>query len=111
VRVAHDTLLRDGDVVEIADWSLAFHDAEVPSDPTMAGGDARLRDVTELATRSYVETDQVVRQSRILSVLTRAAAAVSRCPPRSSCSTRCSPRAEAVPANQDRPSSRAIARP
>ena len=46
----------------------------------MAGGDVRLRDVTELATRSYVETDLVVRQSRILSVLTRAAAAVVATP-------------------------------
>jgi len=80
VRVARDTLLRDGDVVEIADWSLAYRDTEVPSDPAMAGGDARLRDVTELATRSYVETDKVVRQSRILSVLTRAAAAVVSMP-------------------------------
>lgn len=80
VRVQRDQLLRDGDVLEIADWKLAYRDAELPSDPAMAGGDARLRDVTELATRSYVETDQVVRQSRILSVLTRAAAAVVSMP-------------------------------
>ena len=32
-RVERDTLLRDGDVVEIADWSLAYRDAELPSDP------------------------------------------------------------------------------
>jgi len=79
-RVTRDTLLRDGDVVEIADWSLAYRDAEAPSDPAMAEGDPRLRDVTELATRSYVETDQILRQSRILSVLTRAAAAVVSMP-------------------------------
>ena len=36
--------------------------------------------MTELATRSYVETDKIVRQSRILSVLTRAAAAVVATP-------------------------------
>ena len=80
VRVVSDTLLRDGDVVEIADWSLAYRDAELPSDPATAANDNRLRDVTELATRSYVETDKVVRQSRILSVLTRAAAAVVSMP-------------------------------
>ena len=90
VRVERDLLLRDGDVVEIADWSLAYRDAELPSDPAAAANDARLRDVTELATRSYVETDKVVRQSRILSVLTRAAAAVVSMPTAGSCSTRCS---------------------
>ena len=77
-RVERDTLLRDGDVVEIADWSLVYRVAEQPSDP--ATQDARLRDVTELATRSFVETDALVRQSRILSVLTRAAAAVVSMP-------------------------------
>ena len=80
-RVERDLLLRDGDVVEIADWSLAYRDTELPSDPAIgADNDARLRDVTELATRSYVETDKIVRQSRILSVLTRAAAAVVATP-------------------------------
>jgi sigma-B regulation protein RsbU (phosphoserine phosphatase) len=79
-RVERDMLLRDGDVVEIADWSLAYRDAELPSDPDVAANDLRLRDVTELATRSYVETDKIVRQSRILSVLTRAAAAVVATP-------------------------------
>jgi len=80
VRVMRDTLLHDGDVVEIADWSLAYRDNELPSDPAAAVADVRLRDVTELATRSYVETDKLVRQSRILSVLTRAAAAVVSMP-------------------------------
>lgn len=75
-RLERDTLLRDGDVVEIADWSLAYREAEIPSDPAAAASDGRLRDVTELATRSFVEVDQIVRQSRILGVLTRAAAAV-----------------------------------
>jgi serine phosphatase RsbU (regulator of sigma subunit) len=79
-RLNRDSPLRDGDVVEIADWSLVFRDAELPSDPAMAASDARLRDVTELATRSFVETDAIARQSRILSVLTRAAAAVVSMP-------------------------------
>jgi len=77
-RVEREALLKDGDAVAIADWALVFKDADLPSDP--GAGDARLKDVTELATRSYVETDQVARQSRILSVLTRAAAAVVATP-------------------------------
>jgi len=79
-RVNRDSLLRDGDVVEIADWSLVYRDAELPYDPTTTASDARLRDVTDLATRSFVQTDQLARQSRILSVLTRAAAAVVATP-------------------------------
>ncbi len=75
-RVENEALLRNGDVVEIADWSLAYRESELPSDPVVPRSEERLRDVTELATRSYVETDKVVRQSLILSVLTRAAAAV-----------------------------------
>jgi serine phosphatase RsbU (regulator of sigma subunit) len=80
VRVERDTLLRAGDVIEISDWSFGYRDGELPSDPGVAANDARLRDVTELATRSYVGSAQVVRQSRILSVLTRAAAAVVATP-------------------------------
>jgi serine phosphatase RsbU (regulator of sigma subunit) len=80
VRVERDVPLANGDVVEIADWALAFKDAELPSDPAVPLDERRLRDVTELATRSYVESEQVVRQSRILSVLTRAAAAVVATP-------------------------------
>lgn len=79
-RLEKDVLLQDGDVVEIADWSLAYRDAELPSDPDANVAEARLRDVTDLATRSYVETEKVARQSRILSVLTRAAAAVVATP-------------------------------
>jgi phosphoserine phosphatase RsbU/P len=79
-RLEKDVLLQDGDVVEIADWSLAYRDAELPSDPDANVAEARLRDVTDLATRSYVETEKVARQSRILSVLTRAAAAVVSTP-------------------------------
>ena len=79
-RVERDAPLRDGDMVEVADWSLAFRDAELVVDPTATVAAARLRDVTDLATRSFVESDAVARQSRILSVLTRAAAAVVATP-------------------------------
>jgi serine phosphatase RsbU (regulator of sigma subunit) len=80
VRLDQEVLLRDGDVVEVADWSLAYRDTELPSDPGANVMEARLRDVTELATRSFVESDKITRQSRILSVLTRAAAAVVATP-------------------------------
>ena len=72
-RLEKDVLLQDGDVVEVADWSLAYRDAEIPSDPDANVAEARLRDVTDLATRSYVETEKVARQSR-----TGQAAAVAR---------------------------------
>ena len=80
VRLDKDTLLRDGDVVEISDWSLAYRDTELPSDPGTNVLESRLRDVTDLATRSFVENEKILRQSRILSVLTRAAAAVVATP-------------------------------
>jgi len=79
-RLEKDTLLHDGDVVELADWSIAYRDNELPSDPGTSVADARLKDVTDLATRSFVESEKVARQSRILSVLTRAAAAVVATP-------------------------------
>jgi hypothetical protein len=80
VRIERETRLKDGDAIEIADWSLVFRDAELPSDPDAQATLTRLRDVTELATRSFVEAGAVARQSRILGVLTRAAAAVVATP-------------------------------
>jgi serine phosphatase RsbU (regulator of sigma subunit) len=80
VRVEGEQSLRDGDTISMSDWSLVFHDAEAPSDPALLASGARLRDVTELATRSDIEAGALVRQSRILGVLTRAAAAVVATP-------------------------------
>jgi sigma-B regulation protein RsbU (phosphoserine phosphatase) len=79
-RVQGERELRDGDVIELADWSLVFREAELPSDPTTTAAALRLRDVTDLATRSYIEPGAVSRQSEILSILTRAAAAVVAMP-------------------------------
>ncbi|HUL76540.1 MAG TPA: SpoIIE family protein phosphatase [Vicinamibacteria bacterium] len=76
VRVEREEALRDGDRIGMSDWSLVFHEAKAPSDPALAVAGARLRDVTELATRSDHEVGTLARQSRILGVLTRAAAAV-----------------------------------
>ncbi|HXK11988.1 MAG TPA: SpoIIE family protein phosphatase [Vicinamibacteria bacterium] len=72
--------LRDGDRIGISDWSLVFHEAKAPSDPALAAAGARLRDVTEIATRSDHEVGALARQSRILGVLTRAASAVVSAP-------------------------------
>jgi serine phosphatase RsbU (regulator of sigma subunit) len=80
VLVEGERPLRDGDVIAMSDWSLVFHDAGAPSDPALAAAGARLRDVTELATRSDIEAGALARQSRILGVLTRAAASVVATP-------------------------------
>jgi sigma-B regulation protein RsbU (phosphoserine phosphatase) len=77
VRVERDEPLRDGDRIALSDWTLVFRDASAPSDPALAASGARLRDVTELATRSDLEVGALARQSRILGVLTRAADAVA----------------------------------
>jgi sigma-B regulation protein RsbU (phosphoserine phosphatase) len=80
VRIEGEHTLRDGDTISMSDWSLVFRDAEMPSDPALLAAGARLRDVTDLATRSDLEAGALARQSRILGVLTRAAAAVVATP-------------------------------
>ncbi len=80
VRVAGDQALHDGDVFVMSDWRLAFHDLDAPSDPALLAAGARLRDVTELATRTDIEAGALARQSRILGVLTRAATSVVATP-------------------------------
>jgi sigma-B regulation protein RsbU (phosphoserine phosphatase) len=79
-RVVDVRPLRNGDRINMSDWTLVFHDADTPSDPELLASGARLRDVTELATRSDVEAGELARQSRILGVLTRAANAVVATP-------------------------------
>jgi sigma-B regulation protein RsbU (phosphoserine phosphatase) len=76
VRVEGDRPLNDGDEIGMSDWSLVFHTAGAPAESRPLASARRLRDVTELATRSDIETGAWARQSRILGVLTRAAAAV-----------------------------------
>jgi serine phosphatase RsbU (regulator of sigma subunit) len=80
VRVAGDHALHDGDVVVMSDWRLVFHDADAPSDPALLAAGERLRDVTELATRTDLEAGALARQGRILGLLTRAATAVVATP-------------------------------
>jgi phosphoserine phosphatase RsbU/P len=80
VRVVDARPLRNGDRISMSDWTVVFYDADTPSDPELLAAGARLRDVTELATRSDIEAGELARQSRILGVLTRAANAVVATP-------------------------------
>jgi serine phosphatase RsbU (regulator of sigma subunit) len=67
--------LHAGDVLSVSDWQLEFREEESPGSRS-GGTAARLRDITELATRSDVEVGALARQSRVLGVLTRAAASL-----------------------------------
>jgi phosphoserine phosphatase RsbU/P len=79
-RVLREALLRDGDEIGMSDWVLVFRTAPAPSDPALAAAGARLRDITDLATRSDIDASALARQSVILGVLTRAAEAVVATP-------------------------------
>jgi serine phosphatase RsbU (regulator of sigma subunit) len=80
-RVEGERPLRDGDVIGIAEWRLEFRDADLaPSEGLFPGTVARLRDVTEIATRSDMDLQALARQSRILGALTRAADALVSAP-------------------------------
>jgi serine phosphatase RsbU (regulator of sigma subunit) len=80
LRIEREEPLCDGDEIGMSDWVLVFHATEAPSDPALLAAGARLRDVTDLATRSGLEAGALAHQSRILGVLTRAAAAVVATP-------------------------------
>ena len=80
-RVENERPLRDGDVIGIADWRLAFREADLAaSEGLFPGTVARLRDVTEIATRSDMDLAALASQSRILGALTRAADALLSAP-------------------------------
>ena len=79
-RVQREAPLRDGDEIGMSDWVLVFRSAAEPSDPSLSATGPRLRDVTDLATRSGLGAGALERQSRILGVLTRAAEAVVATP-------------------------------
>jgi sigma-B regulation protein RsbU (phosphoserine phosphatase) len=71
-RLTEERPLRAGDVLTLSGWRLEFRDEEAPGSRS-GGSSARLKDVTELATRSDIEIGALARQSRVLGVLTRAA--------------------------------------
>jgi sigma-B regulation protein RsbU (phosphoserine phosphatase) len=73
--------LRDGDRVTLSDWTLEFRAGDAPPGAAALPGAAeRLRDVTDLATRSDLDPTVLARQSRVLGVLTRAAATLVSTP-------------------------------
>ena len=74
-RLETERPLHGGDVIAMSDWKLEFREEDEPGSRP-GGTSARLRDITELATRSDVEIGALVRQSRVLGVLTRAAASL-----------------------------------
>jgi len=77
-RLQAQALLHDGDTITVAEWSLVFVLGDPPTDTAREGASphARMRDITDLATRSGVEAAVLARQSRVLGVLTRAASAL-----------------------------------
>jgi sigma-B regulation protein RsbU (phosphoserine phosphatase) len=80
VRVGGEQPLHDGDVIALSDWKLVFREADAPKAAPHPDASARLRDVTDLATRSDVDLSALARQSRVLGVLTRAAASLVSLP-------------------------------
>jgi serine phosphatase RsbU (regulator of sigma subunit) len=76
-RIDGERVLYDGDVVGVAGWSLAFFEADpVQSDTHTSDHEARVHDITSLATRSGLDLSDLTRQGRLLGVLTRAAGAI-----------------------------------
>jgi sigma-B regulation protein RsbU (phosphoserine phosphatase) len=80
VRVAGEQRLHDGDVIAMSDWKLVFREGDAPPAAPHPDAGARLRDITDLATRSDVDLSALARQSRVLGVLTRAAASLVSLP-------------------------------
>ncbi len=80
-RVEAERVLHDGDVVGVAEWRLEYREADLSAqDGVVLGTVARLRDVTEIATRSDLDVVGLAHQSRILGALTRAADALVSAP-------------------------------
>jgi serine phosphatase RsbU (regulator of sigma subunit) len=81
-RLEAEGLLRDGDTIGVADWSLVFVETEPPDVEMLetSAPRARLRDITDIATRSGMKADALAHQSRVLGILTRAAGAMVAIP-------------------------------
>ena len=81
VRIVGEAPLHDGDVIALSDWTLVFREEDAPNGVApRTDTSLRLRDVTELATRTDLDARALARQSRVLGVLTRAAAALVSTP-------------------------------
>jgi serine phosphatase RsbU (regulator of sigma subunit) len=76
-RIDHERVLYDGDVVGVAGWRLAFFEADpAQGDTPTSDHQARVHDITSLATQSGLDLSDLTRQGRLLGVLTRAAGAI-----------------------------------
>jgi sigma-B regulation protein RsbU (phosphoserine phosphatase) len=80
VRLTDEERLHDGDVIALSDWTLVFRERDPPAEIPHPVPNPRLRDVTDLATRSDVDATALARQSRVLGVLMRASAALVSLP-------------------------------
>jgi phosphoserine phosphatase RsbU/P len=80
VKIAGEQPLCDGDVIAVSDWSLVFREDDTPPSRPHPDTSPRLRDITELATRTDLDAGALARQGRVLGVLTRAAAALVSLP-------------------------------
>lgn len=76
-RIESERVLFDGDVVAVAGWRLAYFEAEAEKDDAFrTDHEARIHDITSLATKSGLDLGDLTRQGRLLGVLTRAAGAI-----------------------------------
>jgi len=80
MRIAEEERLVDGDVIAVSDWTLEFREEDTPGGKPHPETNPRLRDITDLATRTDLDASALARQSRVLGVLTRAAAALVSLP-------------------------------
>ena len=80
-RIEDERVLYDGDIVTVGGWRLVFSEAE-PEETLEHSSDhqARVQDITSLATRSGLDLSDLNRQGRLLGVLTRAAGAIVATP-------------------------------
>jgi len=80
-RIEDERVLYDGDVVTVGGWRLVFSEADPEPTPAHSSDhEARVHDITSLATRSGLDLSDLTRQGRLLGVLTRAAGAIVATP-------------------------------
>ncbi len=73
-RIQDERVLYEGDVVAVSGWRLVFSEADAEPEPGhVSDHEARVRDITSLATRSGLDLSDLTRQGRLLGILTRAA--------------------------------------
>lgn len=80
-RIQDERVLYESDIVTVGGWRLVFSEAEPePTPEHISDHEARVHDITSLATRSGLDLSDLTRQGRLLGVLTRAASAIVSTP-------------------------------